>query len=73
MNGASLERARAAKAKVAALLANHPHLRGLGIAVLDDGFGVKANFGCAPEEGLLPADVNGVPIVIDVIGPIRAS
>jgi hypothetical protein len=72
MNGATLEQARAAKAKLAAVLAGRPDLRGIGIAVLDCGYGVKVNLTRRPEDLSLPDDVDGVPVILDIVGPIRA-
>ena len=72
MNGATLEEAQAAKAKLAALLAGRPEVRGIGIAVLDWGYGVKLNLTSHPGDLVLAADVDGVPLVIDIVGIIRA-
>jgi hypothetical protein len=72
MNGATLERAQAAKATVAAALAGRPELKGIGIAVLDCGYGVKVNLSSHPADLLVPDDVDGVPVIIDIVGTIRA-
>jgi hypothetical protein len=72
MNGATLEQARAAKAKLAALFAGRPELRGIGIALLDAGYGVKLNLACRPDDLSLPDTIDGVPVVIDIVGPVRA-
>lgn len=66
---ATLDEARAAKAKLAALLESLPELQGLGIAVLDGGFGLKVNLETAtPFE--IPPDVDGVPVVVAIVGRI---
>jgi hypothetical protein len=67
---ATIEQARAAKEKLAAMLASLPELRGIGIALLDVGFGVKVNL-CARPAQVLPNEIDCVPIVIEVIGEIR--
>jgi hypothetical protein len=66
---ATLERARAAKQMLRERLADLSELRGIGIAVLDGGYGVKVNLLCQTET-LIPAEINGVPIVIEVVGRI---
>jgi hypothetical protein len=68
---ADLERARAAKARLAAELAGQETVVGIGLHRTADGFGVKVNL---RRAGLaLPADVDGVPVTVDVVGPIRAQ
>ena len=64
---ATLERARAAKEKLRERLANLSELRGIGIAVLDGGYGVKVNL-LHRTETLIPVEIDGVPIVIEVVG-----
>jgi hypothetical protein len=66
---ATLERARAAKEKLREQLANLPELRGIGIAMLEGGYGVKVNLLRQPET-LIPEDIDGVPIVTDIIGRV---
>lgn len=68
---ASLEQARAAKEKVIRLLWDHPDVRGVGVARVADGFGVKVNLAREPAETLVPAEVDGVPVRIEVVGEIR--
>lgn len=46
-------------------------VRGIGLAILDDGYGVKVNFVAPPPAGLVPDDVDGVPVIVDVVGPAR--
>lgn len=71
MKGATLEGAQVAKAILAAALASRPELRGIGIARLDCGFGVKVNLSRQPEDLIVPDDVNGVPVIVDIVGTIR--
>lgn len=70
MTAATLEQARAAKQKLRERLAGCPELRGIGIATLSGGYGVKVNLSSAPAPGLVPDDVDGVPVIIDVVGAI---
>ncbi len=71
MTPATLEQARAAKQKLLEQLRGHAGLRGVGIALLDGGYGVKVNFDAPPPAGLVPDDVDGVPVIVDVVGSIR--
>jgi hypothetical protein len=71
MTPATLEQARTAKQRLAERLHGVANVRGIGIAVLDGGYGVKVNFAMRPEAGVVPDDVDGVPVVVDVIGSIR--
>jgi hypothetical protein len=73
MTAATLEQARAAKKKLRERLAGHPDLRGIGIATLMGGYGVKVNLLSPPQPGIVPDDVDGVPVIIDVVGVIGAS
>lgn len=69
----SLEAARAAKSVVAEQLAHRAEVNGIGIARLPDGFGVKVNLARPlPPDVEVPADVDGVPVVVQEIGEIRA-
>jgi hypothetical protein len=52
-------------------LAGIPGVRAIGIAVLDGGFGVKVHFSETPPEGSVPDDVDGIPIIVDIVGSIR--
>jgi hypothetical protein len=69
---ATIEQARAAKEKVAAMLGSLPELRGIGIALLEGGFGVKVNLCSAPAQDL-PKEIDCVPIIVEVIGEIRPT
>ncbi|MGH2382995.1 MAG: hypothetical protein ACRDG7_17480 [Candidatus Limnocylindria bacterium] len=68
---ATLDQARAAKARIAQLLAGTPELRGVGIARAERGFCVKVNLEREPSAEL-PTDIDGVPILVEVVGDIRA-
>lgn len=68
---ADLERARAAKRRLAAELSGQASVVGIGVQRAGDGFGVKVNL---REPGLaLPEEVDGVPVSVDVVGTIRAQ
>lgn len=72
MNSSSLDSARAAKARIQALLDGMPELAGVGITRVDDGYGVKVNLSKAPTRSLgIPDQIDGVPIRTEVVGEIR--
>jgi hypothetical protein len=67
---ADLERARIAKEKLAALLADRPAVSGIGIAAFEDGFCLKVNL-VGPSDEELPQEFDGVPVRIEIVGTIR--
>ena len=69
---ASLAEARAAKEKVGELLGDHPDVRGVGIARADGSFGLKVNVSSARSITLVPVDVDGVPVLVEVVGDVRS-
>ncbi len=71
MKGTGLNKARAAKEQVKAAFAGKASVVGVGITRIGDGYGVKVNLGAAPEaDAKLPETIDGVPVRIEVIGPI---
>lgn len=72
MKPATLREAEAAMEKLASRLGPLPELRGIGIAVLDDGFGVKVNLSRKPAGVIVPDDVDGVPVIVDIVGAIES-
>ncbi|MHC5537312.1 hypothetical protein ACYOEI_03640 [Singulisphaera rosea] len=72
MSTASLEQACAAKERVKELWGHIPSLVGVGINRVDGGFGVKVNLSeSAPTGTSLPESIDGVPISIEMVGPIH--
>jgi hypothetical protein len=66
-----LEKARAAKKKVLAILASVAEVNGVGITRVGQGYGVKINLAeSPPAEVSLPEEVDGVPVVVELVGPI---
>jgi len=49
-----------------------PWLRGVGIGKDEQGYYIKVNTGEALPEGIVASSFNGVRIVQDVVGDIRA-
>lgn len=66
-----IDSARAAKARLADTLDADPGVRGVGLTWRHGGWAVKVNV--ADRSGLvdLPSEVDGVPVVAEVVGEIR--
>ena len=67
---ATLQQARAAKAKVARLVGDHPDVNGVGITRLGDGYAVKLNLSSPNGKAGLPRQVDGVPVRVETVGTI---
>lgn len=65
----TLHQARAAKAAALARFGNAPSVAGVGITAVPSGYGVKLNFNeQPPRELLVPDEINGVPLIVSVVG-----
>lgn len=65
--------ARRAKQKVKALLAGVAGVRGVGITMVRGAYAVKVNLQREPDDpAVLPREVDGVPVVYDVVGDMSA-
>jgi hypothetical protein len=72
MSVATLDQARTAKAKALKVFGRKAAVVGVGITELDGGYGVKVNLREAPRPGTdLPDALDGVPVRVEVVGPIR--
>jgi hypothetical protein len=72
MDDPSLERARAAKARALEVFSRLGEVVGIGLTRIGDVYGLKVNLGSAPKErSALPSEVDGVPVKVEVVGPIR--
>jgi len=68
----SLERAQAAKKAALQRFKKLASLTGVGITRVDGGYAVKLNLSEPIEPGVkFPADINGVPLRVEVTGTIR--
>jgi hypothetical protein len=68
---ATLEAARSAKEEAARQLADKADVVGIGLTKLKrGGYAVKVNVRSAPA-GAMPESVQGVPLLIEVVGTIR--
>ena len=66
-----IERARAAKRRLYELLPDSLQINGIGITWVGEDYAVKLNLDSAPPDGLdLPRAVDGVPVVVEVVGKI---
>ena len=69
--GADIDKARAAKAKALSLFSGLAQVNGVGITGVGEGYGVKVNLAEPPAEGVhLPDEIDGVPVVVELVGPI---
>jgi hypothetical protein len=63
--------ARAAKSALAARLSAEPGVVGVGLARRTTGYVVTVDLVDAGAAGRVPGDVDGVPVVTQVIGVVR--
>jgi hypothetical protein len=70
MNEATLESARQAKAKLNSILDGVGNVVGIGITRVGVGFGVKVNLSDGADAALVPSEVEGVPVIVEVTGRI---
>jgi hypothetical protein len=70
---ASIEQARAAKAKLTEQLAGHPIVAGVGLARAEEGWRIKINVTRGGPEPAVPDQVDGVPVTVEVVGRIAAQ
>jgi hypothetical protein len=62
----TLEEARAAKAMLRRQLLGLPELRGIGIAFLAQGCGLKVFLKKLPAGVTIPDEIDGVPIIVEI-------
>jgi hypothetical protein len=66
----TLNQARAAKVEASSLFGGLASVVGVGITRIGGGFGLKINLREQPKVAL-PTKVGGVPVQVEVVGPIR--
>ena len=72
LSGSTIENVRAVKPQAARLFEKSGALVGIGIARYGSGYGLKVNLSRSPgRDENLPAEINGVPVQIAVVGTIR--
>lgn len=72
MGTIGLEEARDAKERARKLFTNKAEVVGVGITRVGAGYGIKVNLSTSPDPAVeLPNVIDGVPIRVEVVGPIR--
>jgi hypothetical protein len=67
---ATFDQARAAKDEAKRRLAGKGEVFGVGVTKTKGGYAVKINLK-EPPTGPVPNEVDGVPLVVDVVGVVR--
>ncbi len=68
----SLDQARSAKQSAFSAFSRLVEVIGVGITRHEGGYAVKVNLRTPPAAGVdLPSTIDGVPVCIEVTGPIR--
>jgi hypothetical protein len=68
---ATLDEARRAKDAVLGLLEHNDAVNGVGVAPVEGGFAVKVNLSTSPGDAVLPASIEGVPVLWEVVGEVH--
>ena len=68
---ATLAAARSAKDEARRKLAKIKEIVGVGLTRRGGGYAVKVNLGKSVDTAKLPHDLNGVPLVFEVVGKVR--
>jgi hypothetical protein len=69
---ADLQQARAAKNHLRLVLSGHPGVQGIGVRRLTDGYCLRVNL-VRHDDDELPASIDGVPVEVRVVGPLRTQ
>ena len=72
MSSITITQARRAKSRVAGLIANDENVVGIGVTKADAGYAVKVNWRKRPARMGVPSTIDGVPVIHEVVGTIRA-
>jgi hypothetical protein len=70
MPSISLEQARAAKKEACRRFRKLRSVTGVGITRVGDSYAIKLNLSELIEPGVVPPDIDGVPICVEVTGTI---
>lgn len=72
-NPGTLEQARAAKPHAVEVFRRFGDLAGVGITRVRGGYGLKVNLARAGTGNqALPSQIDGVPVVVEIVGTVRA-
>jgi hypothetical protein len=66
-----LDRTRAAKPAALTVFTNIATVTGIGIIRMGDRYGLKVNLHALPPDAQWPAEIEGVPITVEVVGTVR--
>lgn len=70
--GPAIDQVRAVKPRAMRVFKKSGALVGIGISRQGSGYGLKINLSHAPKPGQdLPTQIDGVPVQLSVVGPIR--
>jgi hypothetical protein len=70
----TFEQLNKVKAQVRALVINRTEYAGIGIAAgQDGGYAIKVNLRAPLQEGVLPSEIEGIPIQTEITGTVRAA
>ena len=67
---AKLKSAQAAKDKALQIFGQYGKVVGVGITMQNETYAVKVNFESKPQADDLPSSIDGVPVVVEVVGSI---
>lgn len=70
---ADLQHARAAKSRLRTALRGREGIRGIGLAHIKDGYCLQVNVTELSDGTALPPSVDGVQVLVRVVGPIHAQ
>ncbi len=69
----TMAKVTAAQRKLVRKLSGVSEVNGVGITRVDEGFCLKVNLSVRPAEGVeVPNEIDGIPVRVEVVGPIRA-
>lgn len=68
----NIAQARSVKRELTASLRDAAEVNGIGLVRVDGGWAVKVNLAFPAPHLSVPRTVHGVPVQIDVVGPISA-
>jgi hypothetical protein len=72
MGGVDLDTVLRAQDRLLAAVGQHPDVNGVGIARGDDGgYVLKVTLARGDARGDVPAEIDGVPVRAQTIGPVR--
>jgi len=66
-----LAAARKAKGRAKEIFSPFGIVNGIGLTRWNGHYAVKVNFETAPESGELPREIDGIPVVVQVVGKVR--